>query len=273
MEVETTQSADRFYRLMGWLHANQKRILIGVIVVAVIGLVAGLVTWKKNADEADANAQLFALPAPVGMMGKSGPVSPTPLLDLARQYPNTPGGEYAQLLGAETLFLEGKYPEAQQEFARFLTDHVESVLLAQAKMGVAASLEAQGKTSEAVQKYQELVSGYPSDANIVTPAKLTLARLFEEENKPQQALTFYSELARIQNPYDPWAAEARERGQLLLAKHPELRRAEAAPTPAPFSLSQPTIKAPLPPAAKGPAPKSGINLLSIPGVSSNSAPR
>jgi tetratricopeptide (TPR) repeat protein len=153
-------------------------------------------------------------------------------------------------------------------------------------MGVAASVEAQGRNSEAIQKYQELISAFPSDLNIVTPAKLTLARLFEEENKPQQALTFYSELARIQNPYDPWAAEARERGQLLVAKHPELRKAEAAPAPAPFSLSQPTVKVPLPPAAsasKGPAPaqpkpnpatpNSGINLLTIPPVSSNSAPR
>jgi len=292
MDVQTTQStpsaqsADVFFRLVAWVHANRKRVIIGAIVVAVIALAWGLVSWKKAADEASANAQLFAVPTPVGMAARSAPVSPGPLLDLARQYPNTPAGEYAELFGAETLFTEGRYPEAQEQFSKFLSDHPDSALIAQARMGVAASVEAQGRNSEAIQKYQELISAFPSDLNIVTPAKLTLARLFEEENKPQQALTFYSELARIQNPYDPWAAEARERGQLLVAKHPELRKAEAAPAPAPFSLSQPTVKVPLPPAAsasKGPAPaqpkpnpatpNSGINLLTIPPVSSNSAPR
>jgi predicted negative regulator of RcsB-dependent stress response len=279
MEVETTQSADTFYKVVAWLHANRKRLLIGVTVAAVIALAVGLVYWKKNADEANANAQLLALEAPVGMVARSAAISPTPLLDLARQYPNTAGGEYAQLLGAETLFLQGKYPEAQQEFSRFVVDHPESALVPQGKMGVAASLEAQAKTLEAIQEYQELLKAYPGDANIVTPAKLTLARLFEEENKPQQALTYYSELARIQNPYDPCAAEARQRGQLLLAKHPELRRMESSPAPAaPFSLPLPATKAPVPTAAKAPAPNptapnAPINLLSIPGASSNSAPK
>jgi predicted negative regulator of RcsB-dependent stress response len=276
-------SEETLFKLLAWLHANQKRLLIGVAAVAVIALVAGLVSWKKSADETDADAKLFAVPAPVGSQGRSGSVSPTSLLELAQNYPGTPAGEYASLLGAETLFLNGKYPEAQQEFSKFINENPESILIPQAKMGVAASLEAQNKTSEAIQKYQELVSGYASEANISTPAKLTLARLLEEDNRPQQALAFYSELARIQNPYDPWAAEARERGELLLAKHPELKQAaQSAPAQsAPFSLQQPTIQAPLPPGGKAPAPskpaqttpKSGIDLMSIPGVSSNSAPK
>jgi hypothetical protein len=62
---------------------------------------------------------------------------------------------------------------------------------------------------------------------------LTLARLFEEQNKPDQALRNYDELARIQSQNDPWAGEARERRELLLAKHPELRATTPSATMSP----------------------------------------
>jgi predicted negative regulator of RcsB-dependent stress response len=284
MDAETTQS-DMFYKLMAWLHANRKPILIAVIAAAVIALVAALVSWRKATEDLDANARLFSIPGAVGTSMRSAPASPASLLDVAKEYPHTPGGEYSLLLGAEKLFLLNKYPEAQQDFAQFLADYPDSPLVPEARMGVAASIEGQGKTTEAIQKYQELLTAFPSEIHIVSPAKLTLARLLEQENQPQVALTYYSQLAQIQNPYDPWAAEARERGQLLLAKHPELKPAEAPrqSAEAPFSLSQPGAKPPAPASAKAPPPsqaapapakpKSGPSFLQFPSASSNSAPK
>jgi tetratricopeptide (TPR) repeat protein len=183
--------------------------------------------------------------------------------------------------------MQAKYPEAQQDFAKFLAQYPDSQLVPEARLGVAASIEAQGNTKEAVQKYQELVNAFPGETHISSPARLTLARLYEQENQPQLALGLYSQLAQSQNPYDPWAAEARERGQLLLAKHPELRKAEAPPGPAatttPFSLPPPAARsstaapAKAPSAAKpAPAPtgaKSGPNFLQLPSSSSNSTPK
>jgi hypothetical protein len=43
---------------------------------------------------------------------------------------------------------------------------------------------------------------------------------------------------RTQNQYDPWAGEARERREFLLAKHPELNKPVATPTGTP-SMTQP----------------------------------
>jgi predicted negative regulator of RcsB-dependent stress response len=239
-----TQSTDVYIRVLGWLHARRKPLVIGVVVVAVIGAVWGFMAWKKAQDETDANAQIFAVP--IGGGPRSAPASPQPLLEVAREYPGTPAGEYAQLLAADILFNEGKYPEAGQQFSEFVDNHAESALVPEAKVGVAASLEAQGKISEAITKYHEIIVMYPSEMNIVSPAKLTLARLYDEDNKPELAFNFYVELTRLlnQNPYDPWAAEARERAQLLVAKHPELLKsqASAAPSSAPpgFSVSEAT---------------------------------
>jgi predicted negative regulator of RcsB-dependent stress response len=267
-----TQSTEAFYRFLAWLHANQKRLFIGAGVVIGLGLIAGIMAFKKSQDAANANERLFNLPvaSPAGTAMAVPPASA--YLTVAQDYPNTSAGEYAQLLGAESLFVNGKYPEAQHEFSKYAEEHPDSALVAQAQMGVAASLEAEGKTADAIQKYTTILSTYPNDLSISEPAKLTLARLDEQANRPDQALALYSELARSQNPYDPWAAEARERGQLLLAKHPELQRAEAAAAPGNVPIALPQQAAPG--AAPTPAPQKkqanpAANLLNFPAASSN----
>jgi predicted negative regulator of RcsB-dependent stress response len=278
-----TQTTDVYFRVLAWLHAHRKPLLIGSVVAAVIGLVWGFLAWKKAQDETDANAQLFAVPLEGGP--RSASASPLTLLDLAKEYPSTPAGEYAQLLAADLLFNEAKYQEAARQFSDFAENHPESALVSVASVGVAASLEAQGKTAEAISKYHDIIVMYPSELSIISPAKLTLARLYQEDGKPQLAFNYYAELARMlsQNPYDPWASEARERAQLLVAKYPDLLKSQtnAAPSGVPssavpgFSVSDSSkaagaTSAPQPSKPAAPANKQVPPLLKIPGPSSNS---
>jgi predicted negative regulator of RcsB-dependent stress response len=228
--------------------------MIGAGVAAVIAIIAGIISWQKSEAESNANAGLLAVPLASVHGGQVTMALPQPFLQLAQEFPDTSAGEYAELLGAEALFTDGKYPEAHQEFSKFIDAHPASTLLAQAKVGLAASLEGEGKIQDATQKYQEIVMSYSSEAGIVSPVKLTLARLYELQNKPEQALTYYSELARINNPYDPWVAEARERGELLLARHPELRKAPPSTPAGPLGGSQPASVSPFAPAKTAPAP-------------------
>ena len=256
MEPGSLESTERYLKVMAWLHANRKALIIGAGVVAVIALAAGVIAWQKNTAEASADAQLLGVPLETFQNGQLTPAKAGPFLDLAREYPDTSAGQYAALLGAKALFTDGKYSEAHQEFSKFIEQYPDSPLVSQAKVGVAACLEGEGKIAEAAQKYQEIISAYAGEANIVTPVKLTLARLDEGLNKPEQALTYYEELARVNNPYDPWAAEARERGQLLLVKHPELRKAPpgAAAGPGPASPAGTLNLKPAPATSGTPAP-------------------
>ena len=278
MDAET-DSSDLYLKMLAWLHANRKPLIVAVVVVAAIALVWGFMAWEKTQHETDANAELFTVSIDSNV--RSVPVSPQKLLEVAKEYPSTDAGEYAQLLAANSLFNEAKYPEALQQFSEFIDNHAESTLVPQAKVGVAACFEAEGKTSDAITKYHDLVVMYPSDLNIVSPAKLTLARLYDADNKPELAFNYYAELARMlpQNPYDPWASEARERSQMLVAKHPELLKSQtaAAPGSAPtgFSVSSGTggeTATPAPPAAKPVAPSGNPNpnLINIPSGSTNS---
>jgi len=178
---------------------------------------------------------------------------------VAQDYSGTSAGTVAQLLAARSLFLDGKYAEAQSAFNKFLTDNPNSALVPQAKVCVAESLEAQGKTNEAISEYKTINTLYASMPNIVMPVKLTLGRLSETE-KPDQSVKYYGELASIKDMRDPWVAEATERLNLLLAKHPELnpnREVPQAPgvtAPSVLAPSQSEMQMATPPSSPAPLP-------------------
>jgi tetratricopeptide (TPR) repeat protein len=180
------------------------------------------------------------------------------LLDISQRYPGTSAGAAAQLLAAKELFLGGKYVEAQQEFSKFVADYSDNPLVPQANVGIAASLEAQGKIGDAVQQYKKINAIYSSSPGIVLPVKLTLGRLSEADNKPAQAVTYYRELININDPNDPWVREAFERFQLLVAKHPELNpNPPQARAPATSSLLTPSgaeMELAAPPGSPGAGP-------------------
>jgi predicted negative regulator of RcsB-dependent stress response len=230
MQPDSTNDSLDFDNLMSWLHYNRKPLAIGGTVVAVALIAFALYSWKKNQNEVDANSALFALPSLVGAGEKTTEVRADDFQKIANEYPSTRVAERAEIIAAGVLFTDGKYAEAEKQFAKFSSEHEGSPLQSEAALGVAASLEAQGKISEAVTKYQELIAKYSGD-NVIPPAKLTLARLLETQNKSEEALKYYDDLMRSNNPYDPWAAEARERRELLLQKFPNLKNKPAVATP------------------------------------------
>lgn len=263
MEAETTQSPQSapsfdLYNFLHWLNENRQKVLVGAVAVALIASGIGIFTWKKGQNEINANEELFALPAVYGASEKAARPTPEALLKIAQDYPTTGAGEQSQLLAAGIYFTDHKYDQAYQEFSKFVTEHDQSPLAAQAYIGMAASLEASGKTSEAIQKYQDVITKFPNQ-NVVSPAKLTLARLFEEQNKPKEALDYYEQLVKSPTgQYDPWAGEARERKDLLLAKHPELDKSIissfSVTTPPAPSTNAVAVPAPAPAPTPAPAP-------------------
>jgi len=273
MEAQT-ESTDSYLKVMQWMHDRRRPLLIGGGVVVLIAVVWMYSAWDSDRKEADANSMFFNVP--LENIIRSTTMSPDSFMQVTRDYPNTSAGEHALALAGEQLFLAGKYDEAEKAFAEFINNYPDSALVPQAKVGVAASLEAEGKSTEAIAKYHEIISLYPTELSIISPAKLTLARLLEENNQLQEAFRYYVELGRelAQNPNDPWAAEARERAQLMASKHPELLKDLTSSAPSVpqsgFTLSNAPPRAPAKPQ---PAPTSGhegLNLLTIPGASSNS---
>src|SRR5690606_1229230 len=115
------------------------------------------------------------------------------LLRVAQEYSGTSAAERARLLAAATYFTEGSYAEAEKEFSQFVRENPESPWVASAAYGTGAAQEAQNKLNEAQASYQNAAAAYANSA-IADDAKLALARIYELQDKPDQALRLYNEL-------------------------------------------------------------------------------
>jgi TolA-binding protein len=222
MQAQDTATA-YFFKLWSWVETNIKQVLMGLGVVVVAIALVSYYFWRQNQLEIDAGQALTQV-----VVSSPGYSEASQVIDayskVAADYPGTQSGQRALILGATALFEGGKYPEAQAQFQKYLDTSPDGAFSASAALGVASSLEAQGKADLAAAAYQRVVSGY-SDPNAVDIAKFALAKIDEQKGKLAEAETFFQDVAR-NNPNTPLGSEAAFRAFQLKPK-----------SPAPFTLS------------------------------------
>jgi TolA-binding protein len=118
------------------------------------------------------------------------------------------------------LFIAGKYAEAQTQFQKYLDAFPDSDFTAQASLGIAASLEAQGKIDLATVAYQKAIN-QSAPVSVAVNAKFALARIAQQQGKIADAEKLYEDIAK-QNQGSPYAQEAAMRAM-------ELRTGSVAP--------------------------------------------
>ncbi|HKS35634.1 MAG TPA: tetratricopeptide repeat protein [Verrucomicrobiae bacterium] len=217
----------RSVELLAWLAVNKKKVLIGAIAIAVLVSVLSIYRWSRAQAEVAASAALLGIERPAAPGGETKGPGAQAYLQVATAHPATSAGAQALLLGAEQLFKDGKYAEAKSQFEGFLRDHGENPFAATAAFGLAASLDSQDKTNEALAAYLDVAARYPNSA-VAGQAKLALARLYEAKNEPAQAIRIYEELTRPNAP-SVWASEAARHRDDLLSRHPELVKTNEPP--------------------------------------------
>jgi tetratricopeptide (TPR) repeat protein len=231
----------RFLNLLTWLHANQKRVLLGAAIVAFVIIVTAVIIYNQASREVTASEVLsgIRLPTNPGTTPREGLAED--YLKFAQEYAGTKAAARAVIQAAGVLYAEGKYAEAQKQFERLLREYADSPWVAEANLGIAASLEAQQKIPEAIAKYDEVRRRFANSA-IVDEAKLGLGRLYEAQNQPAEALKLYEELVKA-NPYSGLGAEAGMRQAELFEKHPELKPKPPAPIMPNIVMTNPPIRA------------------------------
>lgn len=247
MESESSQSGGMI-GLLAWFEVHKTQVAIGGAGVLVAVFLAVIMVQHQTRKELSASEALS------DVRGLFSPAASTPagtieaLSKVASEHGGTKAAARALLISAGLLFSEAKsaadYAEAQKRFTQVTQEYPDGAWLAQAHLGIAATLAAQGKTAEATAKYEEINRRYAS-APIFDQSRLALARLYEA-SKPEEALKLYDELTKA-NPNNPGsvvAMEAAMRQDDLLKARPELAKLKAAlnPPPAPPTAATPPVQ-------------------------------
>jgi TolA-binding protein len=218
MESEVTH-LPLWQQAWAWLEANKKQTLWGTGGLVLVGFIVALVLYRQ--DEADiAASEALSNVALPQMTGASRGDSPDAYLKVAAAYSGSRAGARALLLAAGGLFMEGKYDEARNQFERFNREYSDSSFKGEALLGIAACLDAQSKTNEAVTAYKNLIDRRPADY-VLPQARFALARLYAAQDKPELARTLFEEVER-NNPYSSLGSEAGIRLEDLKVKYPNL---------------------------------------------------
>ncbi len=208
------------YSLVAWAAQNKQKLKIAGIVLVVVGALVGVYFWHANYETTSAEAALNKLPVPSPEDAMR--MNPAPYLEVANLYPDTAAAARGLLLAGSIQYSSEKYDQAQATFQRYLSSHHDSPMLTQALVGLAASLEMQGKTNDAVARYEEVLRHSSDQANVIQ-ASLALGRLYAEQGRVEQALTSLGRVAQETAQNTTWNAEARLLGQEIISKHPELQ--------------------------------------------------
>lgn len=230
MESDATQPAI-FDKLWVWAETHTKQLLVGLAAVLVVGLVIAFWFVHQGQQQTDANDALSKLAARSILPNAPAPNADA-LLTVASDFSGTDAGQRAILLAASDLFAQGKYDQALGQFQRILQQQGDSPFTGQAALGVAATMEAQGRTQDAINAYRNVTEHYQQNWNVGPQAKLALARLLEAQGKLTEARDELMESVRTY-PAEG-GAEANMRLRELLTAHPELIPASPAPANSPI---------------------------------------
>ena len=213
------QPSEPEFDFLTWLEVNRTLLLIALAVVCagVVGFM--VVRARHQAAELEAAKELLTLMPPAGPGETAPAVDAQKLLQLGQQFAGTPAGQQAKLLAASQLFVDGKFAEAQATFAGFEEKYADSPFLGIALLGVAASLDAQNKSAEAITAYDRVIGSFGNDAP-GQQARLAKARLLQG-TQPKLALGLIEDVLKNNQATGYSDAAAMARAQLL-AKHPEL---------------------------------------------------
>ena len=213
---------EMMFKLWPWLEANKNRLIGGAAAVVVVAALYNFISWRHGQNEITAGQALTKLET-TSATTATPEQSAAAFAKLADDYSGTMAAQRAQLQAGSAFFNVGRYTDAQAQFQKALAT-ASGALAATAALGVASSLEAQGKLDDAATAYRKVTSQYADSASAVV-AKFALGRIAEQQNKFTEAMSIYQEIAH-NNLAGSMASEAALRALEIKSKLP------AAPAPA-----------------------------------------
>ena len=110
-------------QLWVWFEANKKQVVWGVVIAAVLALVASLYLWNAGQKRVKAGMALSQVLANAAFTGGVDGASAEAYLKVANEHAGTSAAGQALLLAGEAFFAQGQYAEAQTQFQRFVREN------------------------------------------------------------------------------------------------------------------------------------------------------
>jgi tetratricopeptide (TPR) repeat protein len=177
MQSENAQ-ATWFYDGLGWLETHRKQSIQVAGVVVVLAMVISYYFYSRNQKE---EAQAAAFSQLILNQAK-----PEEYIKFQADNHSSQAAPKALLMAGQEYFAMGKYPEAQEQFQKLRQEYRSSAFTIQASLGVAASLDAQGKVDDAIAAYTDLTHQSGDVASM--QAGFALGRLYEVKGQLDKAL-------------------------------------------------------------------------------------
>jgi tetratricopeptide (TPR) repeat protein len=188
---------------------SHSRLIMAAGAIALV-VAVGVVLVRASSERAEEKA--------AGMLAEArsdiakGALDPAAarLSDLLEFHGGTPSGKMAVLVLADVRFAQGQYAEAEKWYRQAAGTYGKDALTGlAAQRGLAASIESQGRTEDAIAMYQDILK-LPLEPLVQADIQMDLARNYLKAGKNEEAERLFQEIADANaNPRVAQEAEIR----------------------------------------------------------------
>ncbi len=218
--------------------ANLK--LIGIVIVVIIAIAAGLLGWNSyakglNEKALTLEAEAFSLFEKINETSAEteSDQSWEDVLALYQQilddYPNTASAERALVLSGNLQYTHEQYADAQKQFSAYLAKYPNGQLRNQAEESLGYVYEQQGDYQQALVTFKKAEANAPDSRKSVL--LLAIGRNYENLSQTDQAIETYQRVLES-NTSSGWKDMAQERVEIL----------QPAPAVAPAIVSEESVE-------------------------------
>ncbi len=219
-EIRRNPLAEWVGAAVRFVQAYQVAIVAVVVVLAIGAIGAGAYWWHQQRQEEEASRLLgnaFAKtrgeePGAAGNPGEAAKL----FQEVVKQYPKTGSAEEALIALGNLQYSEGKTDDALASFSQYLTAFPRGRFILEAGLGKAYAQEAKGDFQGAAQTLSQILNKNKEDP-LAGEAYMSLARVYEEMKKPDDAMRVYGEVVE-RYPQTRWAQHALQRMSALKSK-------------------------------------------------------
>lgn len=219
-EIRRNPLAEWVGATVRFVQAHRVGVVAALAVLAIGASSAGGYWWRQQQKEEKASRLLAKAVSAIrgdqrAAVGNPDEASKA-LQQVVREFPNTRSAEEALLALGDVQYSAGRIDEALASFSQYLTAFPRGAFTLMAGLGKAYAQEARGDFQGAAQTLSHVLERGKDDP-LAGEAYMTLARVYEEMKKPDDAMRVYGQVVE-KYAQTRWAQYALQRMTALKKK-------------------------------------------------------